>query len=118
MDNRILLKLSFIISLIGLFSLIFLSELLEPKLIEISDLKTDYKDYSGKEINVIGVASEIKNYSHGDISFKITNKNESILIAGSFLDLALEQNKTYEITGILQEYNSILSIEATKINPI
>lgn len=118
MDTKFLLKMSFILCLIGLFSLIFLAELIEPELKEIYDLKTNYKKYEGREIRIIGVASDIRKFSHGDISLKINDKNESIDITGSFIDLNIEINKTYEIIGNLQQYDSKLFIEATKINPI
>lgn len=118
MNTRLLLKLSFIISLLGLFSLIFLANLLEPDLKSISEILNNSKEYSGKEVKIIGFASEIKNFSSGDISFKLNNGTESIEIDGSFIIFSINLNSTYEITGILQEYNERKYIEARKIKII
>lgn len=118
MDTRVLLKLSLIISLLGLFSLIFLADFLEPDLKNIGDILNNSKEYSGKEVRIIGLASEIKNFSSGDVSFKLNEKNRSIKVQGSFLLFDIAPNSTYEVIGILQEYNEQIYIDARKIKTI
>lgn len=112
------MKLSFIISLLGLFSLIFLADFLEPDLKNISEILNNSKEYPGKEVKIMGIASEIKNFSSGDVSFRLNEGNESIEISGSFILFEVNSNSTYEITGILQEYLGKKYIDARKIKAI
>ncbi|MBS3073636.1 hypothetical protein J4465_02480, partial [Candidatus Pacearchaeota archaeon] len=96
-------------------SLIFLVDALEPDLKSIGEILNNSKEYSGKEIETFGIASEIKNFSSGDIYFKLNWKNDSIEVRGSFIIPEINQNSSYEVTGILQEYKGYTYIEARKI---
>lgn len=118
MNTRVLLKLSFIISLIGLFSLIFLADLLEPDQIGIYEILNNTQKYSGTEIKIVGIVSEIKNFSSEDIFFKLNEENQSIDVQGNFVNTKIDSNLTYEVIGVLQEYNERIYVDARKIKRI
>jgi len=105
-----LLKISLIISILGIFSLIILSNYLTIKDLEIKDIN---QDLINKKIQIQGIIFEIKDYSDFQL-IKIRNETEEIeIIVNNHLNLT--ENKIIRVIGTVKEYNSNFQINAEKI---
>lgn len=105
-----LLKISFIISILGILFLMILSNYLTIENLEIKDIN---QDLINKKIQIQGIIFEIKNYPDFQI-IKIRNKTDEIeIIANNHLNLI--ENDKIRIIGKVQEYNNNFQINAEKI---
>ena len=105
-----LLKISFIISILGIFFLIFLSNYSTIKNLEIKDIN---QNLINKKIQIQGEIFEIKNYPDFQM-IKIRNKTDEIeIIINSHLNLT--KNQIIKVMGTIQEYNNNFQINAKKI---
>lgn len=108
-----ILKLSFAISLLGIFTLLLLSNTLQLKLINISEISS--KDLN-KKVKIQGEIIKIKNYNQNNfqvIEIKDETGNIEFLISNSNLTLNKTQNVI--ITGRVTQYKDRLQIQAEKI---
>lgn len=105
------LKLSLIISLIGIFLLLLLSNVLEPKLIDIKDINSGFLD---KEVKVQGFIFDTRIYSSNFqvISIKDDTGKIDVTINRPIDKL---KNKNITVIGTITEYEKDLQIQADKI---
>lgn len=117
MEKR--LKIMLALALAGIFLLIIISNLLEPKPVDISKISSEMLD---QKVSMIGNLAQIKIYNN-ETFFVLTIKDST----GNITITALSENKlkeklilnqTYFITGKVQEYNRTLQISAEKIENI
>jgi RecJ-like exonuclease len=104
-----LAKYALITFLIGLIALFFLSENLEPKLVEIKDIKGSMMD---KTVRIQGQLIKIKQTDAMSI-LTIDDKTDSISVLSPKTNISI--NSSLEIIGKVTEYKGILEIESEKI---
>ena len=107
-----LLSLFFVISLIGVFLLLILSNILEPRLISIEKINDKLID---KKVKVQGEIFNIKTYKDSDFQvISIKDKTGKIDITTDKI-LNLKNNQTITIIGKVTQYKQYLQIQADKI---
>lgn len=107
-----LLNLFFVISLIGVFLLLILSNILEPRLISIEKVNDRLID---KKIKVQGEIFNIKRYEESDFQvISIKDKTGKIDITTDKI-LNLKNNQTIIVIGKVTQYKEYLQIQADKI---
>ena len=108
-----LLKITLISSLISIFFLLFLSNILNPKLTTIDQINNKQIN---KNVQVSGEIFNIKSFNESDfqvISIKdLTGKID--VTTNKILDLSKNQNII--VIGTIKEYNEFLQIQANKIH--
>jgi len=106
------LKISLIISIIGVFLLLLISNILEPKLIEIKNINKNLLD---KKVRIQGEIINIKSYNNSDFQIiSVKDKTGKIDITIDKI-LNLKNNQTIIATGTITEYKQYLQIQADKI---
>jgi aspartyl/asparaginyl-tRNA synthetase len=112
MNNQTLLKISFIVSILGILILLFISENIEPVQVKIKDI-TDLR--LNQKVRITGQIIGIKTYQKS--SFQIITINDSMAKIDVTLDkpLNLTKNQTIIVTGKITEYKTNLQIQADKI---
>ncbi len=112
-NQKTLLKISLIISLIGILTLLFLANIQEPKLISIDKI-TDKQ--LNKNIKVQGQITNIKTYK--DSNFQVISIKDGTgkidITTNQILNLTNSQNLI--VIGKLTEYKNNLQIQANKIS--
>lgn len=105
-------KILFIISLIGIFLLLFLSMILEPRLTSIAEINNNLID---KKIKIQGTVLDIKTYE--DSSFQIISieDNTGKIDITSDKILNLTDNQRITVIGTVNEYKQYLQVPADKI---
>jgi len=107
-----LLSLFFVISLIGVFLLLILSNILEPRLISIEKINDRFID---KKVKVQGEIFNIKTYKDSDFQVtSIKDKTGKIDITTDKI-LNLKNNQTIIVIGKVTQYKQYLQIQADKI---
>ena len=107
-----LLKISLVISIIGIIILLFLSNILSPEQIEIGKINNKYIN---QKVNVNGKIFNIKKYE--DSNFQVISIKDST----GKIDITIDEiinfkiNQTINIIGTVQEYKQYLQIQADKI---
>ena len=101
-----LMKISFLVSLVGIFFLLLLSNIIKPKQINLpSELKLNsYASTSGKILS-------IKNYD----DFLIIKLDNNIALIFNCKNCNLKQNLTIKTEGKVVSYKNELQIQAEKI---
>ncbi len=111
--GNFLFRLALIISLIGIFTLIMLSNSIEPRLIFIKDInKKDIEEFIKIKGSIINIKN-IENITILEIDDK-TGKIKAIL----YDRIELKKNLSVEIIGRLTDFNGNLEIDANKIKMI
>lgn len=107
-------KLFLALSLISILTLLFLSQIIEPKTIAISNITTNNLD---QFVKVVGKITFQRNYEGKDFQvLTLKNGTSSIQVTSNAkTKLELNYSRTYEITGTVSEYNQTLQISANKI---
>jgi DNA/RNA endonuclease YhcR with UshA esterase domain len=107
-----LFKVSLIISLAGVFLLLLLSNILEPKHISIGEINDMLID---KKVKVQGEIFNIKSYK--DSNFEVISIKDNTGKIDITLNEILNITNTQKIivTGTVQEYKGYLQIQADKI---
>jgi len=107
-----LLSLFFVISLIGVFLLLILSNILEPRLISIEKINDRFID---KKVKVQGEIFNIKTYKDSDFQVtSIKDKTGKIDITTDKI-LNLKNNQTIIVIGKVTQYKEYLQVQANKI---
>ena len=112
MQNSAILKISFIIAILGILLLMFLSEIITPTQIKIKDI-TD--DKLNQKIEIKGNITSIKTYSSSN--FQITtlmDETGKIDITSEIINIT--KNQTIIVIGKITEYKKTLQISADKIS--
>lgn len=107
MNQNLLLKASFIISLLGIFFLLFLTSK-EPSLISISEITSSLID---KQVKISGTITSTEKLSENFYLIKIKDETGSI---EATLNKDFQTNKTIEISGKVTEYKNKTQIQADK----
>lgn len=112
MKNTNLLKISLIISIIGILLLLVLANTQTPKLIKIKDINKQLLD---KKIQVQGKIQSIKTFK--EENFQIITIQDSTGKINVILDnpINITKNQTLTIIGKVAEYKDTLQIQADKI---
>ncbi|MBI2046575.1 hypothetical protein HYT26_00220 [Candidatus Pacearchaeota archaeon] len=114
MENAGLLKLSFMVSIAGILILLFLSEIMQPGLTEISSIS---KSMLEKSVSIRGVAVSEKNLGN----FKIIELCDRlsmcipVTLSGKKNLTDSLSGKEFVVAGRIAEYKNELQIEADKI---
>ncbi len=107
-----LLKISLSISLIGILFLLFLSNNLSPKQINIKDINNKLLN---QKVKVQGQVFNIRTYE--DSNFQIISIKDTTGKIDTTLNnpINITNNQTIIVIGIIKEYNKTLQIQADKI---
>jgi DNA/RNA endonuclease YhcR with UshA esterase domain len=107
-----LLKISLTISLIGILLLLLISNILEPKLLQIKDIKENLID---KNVKLEGKISNIQAYKESDFQIiSIKDKTGKIDVTLDKI-INLNINQTIIVIGKVTLYKGFLEIQANKI---
>lgn len=115
MDSR--QKLFLLLSLIAVFSLLLLSQVIEPKILSISNITADNLD---QLIKVEGKFTNQKNYDGKSFQVLILkDSTDNIQVTTNAKNqLELNYSQTYAVIGKVSEYNRTLQISANKIERV
>ena len=105
-------KIALIISLIGIFILLILINLQEPKISEINSLSNKRLN---EEVKIQGKIIDLKIFQSNFTITKIKDNSGFIEVICNCPQIKKLQNSTLQITGKLTEYQSNLQIQADKI---
>ena len=108
----LLIKLSLSISIIGIFLLLVLSNILEPSLKQIKDITTN--DIN-KKIKVHGSIINIKSYKETNFQIILIKDSTGKIDITTNKLFDLEYNQNIIVIGIVKEYKNNLQIQAEKI---
>ena len=107
------LKFSLLISIIGIFLLLIISNISEPRLIQINSINDNLIN---KKVQVQGIIFNIKSYKESNFQvISVKDKTGKIDITTNKI-LNLKNNQTIIITGTVQEYKQDLQVQADKIS--
>jgi RecJ-like exonuclease len=108
--------LSLVLSVIGIFIIVVLAQVLEPRLIKISDLNKKMLDEYVQVQGQVEDIQKIKSQDYPNPIILITLKNQSNQITVVWRrDITLSQNQILRVTGKVSEYENETQIEASKI---
>jgi exonuclease VII large subunit len=121
MDKRTGIML--ILSLIGVISLLFLAQNLEPPKTTIASALSQNRSFfeSNQEIKIIANLTSINQVKNSTTFLKLkdaTGTISGVIFESSPPVLSLNKSKTYEIVGKISEYENQTEIIISKINPI
>ncbi|MGD2072700.1 MAG: hypothetical protein PVG65_04345 [Candidatus Thorarchaeota archaeon] len=108
METRKLMKISLVISLIGILSLLLLSNI-SPLLITISEIENKIL---GSRVRIIGNLTTPRELVEDFYSINLKDATGEIRI---ILNKNFTTNKTVEVTGLLTEYKNKTQIQVEKI---
>lgn len=107
-----LLKACFLVSLFGILLLLFLSEVMQPPLTEISSIN---KNILGKSLSLLGSVVSEKNMGDFKVLELCGNSSACISVILNSKDKNNFTGKDIIVVGKLAEYKNELQIEADKI---
>ena len=107
-----ILKISFAISILGIFLLLLIANIIEPKQTNISDIKLDDVN---RKVKVRGQIDSIKNYETIKI-ITISDKTGKIDLIINSKNISLIKNQNITVIGRLTQYKGKLQIQVEKIN--
>ena len=115
MEEKNLLKVALICSIIGIFIIFIFANRLEPSLISISDVSESLIDQS---VKIQGAIDSIR-VTPSIIILNVKDDSGSIkVVAFSQDNSELVKDQLVEILGDVTEYKGILEIEAKKISSV
>ena len=103
-------NLAFVISIIGILSLLIINNFIELPVSTISEINE--KDLN-KNIRVIGTSNNIKHFENNSTTFSIKDKTGKITIICNCPNI--KNNQHLETTGKVTKYKNNLQIQADKI---
>lgn len=112
MQNQTLLKISLIISLTGILILLLLSNLFQPKLIEIKDIN---ELLLNQKVQVQGEITYIKDYDNFQILTINDQTGKIPILINKNPGFNLTINQPIAVIGRLTEYKNQLQITSDKI---
>jgi hypothetical protein len=111
MKNVYLIKLSFIISVLGILILFFIMISKEPELKTLNEVK----NLSNENVKVIGKISKIKNYPNFQILTLKDSTDSLLALVSPPSKVELKENYTLELTGLITEYKNETEIRINNI---
>jgi aspartyl/asparaginyl-tRNA synthetase len=115
MWDKTLLKISFAISIIGIFLLLILLNSQTPKLISIKEAKEVNELSINKNLQTQGNIINIKNYNNFQILILQDKTGKIQVLIDNDLITKLKINQSIVVAGRLTEYEQRLQIKADKI---
>jgi len=119
MNQKNLLKLSLLISIFGILTLLILLTTLEPTITKISEIESKYLN---KNIKIIGKITNIKDYKqYNFFILTISDSTSKIDVLVEYLENKkpnFSKNQNILITGRLTQYKDNLQIQANEIKEI
>lgn len=109
--EKINLKTSLSLSIIGILILLFLTTL-SPRLTNIQEIN---KDFLERQVKVNGEIFEIRSFEETDFQVISIKDNSGKIDVTSDKILNLTLNQTIQVIGQVREYNNTLQIQAEKI---
>lgn len=112
MNNQTLLKISLIISILGIILLLILINIIKPSQIKIKDIN---EDLLNQKVEIQGKIQSIKTYKESN--FQIITINDSTDKIDVLIDnpINITKNQTAIVIGRISEYKDTLQIQADKI---
>jgi len=111
-----LLKITFIISLIGILFLIILSQQFSPNILDIKDIDESYLD---KKVAIKGTIFDVSNYEESNFQILTIRDSTGLIKVTSNSKTSIEKTKdTLIITGTVTKYNNELQITADEISKL
>ncbi len=107
-----MLKACFLVSLFGILLLLFLSEVMQPPITEISSIN---KKILGKSLSLIGSVASEKNIGDFRVLELCGNSSACISVILNSKDKNNFTGRNMVVVGKLAEYKNELQIEADKI---
>src|SRR3989344_8537381 len=108
MQDKILLKLSWISAILGIFLLLLVKDYLELESSEIKNLDSSMLD---QRVKTAGIVKSV--YENPDSYFVIIKSgNQSIGVSIFSKDLEIKNESIMEVEGTLTEFDNRLSIQA------
>jgi len=108
------IKILLVLSLLGIFLMLFISRHAEPQKILINNIT---KSMLNQQVKIAGKIISLKNFENQ--SFQLLTISDSsgkiTATANSQIPLKLNLSKNYEIIGKIDEYNKTLQINSEKI---
>lgn len=112
MDEKNLLKVALICSVIGIFIIFLFADRLEPSLISISDISDSLLD---RDVRIQGKISSIKE-SSSVLILEVKDDSSAIKVVAFDNDYSnFKKNQSVEILGVVKEYKGVLEIESKQI---
>ncbi len=113
MNEKNLLKVALICSIIGIFIIFIFADRLEPSLMNISDISDSMIDQS---VKIQGEIVSVKS-TPSVLIFDVKDDSGSIkIIAFDDEDSEFSNGQLIEVLGDVKDYKGMLEIEAKKIN--
>jgi len=112
MEEKTLLKIALICSIVGIFIIFIFANKLEPSLTSISSISNSLVD---KDVKIQGTVSSFK-ITSSVLMLDLHDDTGTIkVVAFDKEDFEASKDQEVEVIGKVKEYNSILEIEAKKI---
>ena len=115
METQLLLKLSFITAIVSLIGLFFLSEMIEPKLTNISEITKDKLEDFVKVQGTISKTIETDGLWLIDVQ-DASGKIRVVVFKDPNNPLEFSETSQIEVTGKVIEYKGTIEIQASEIN--
>lgn len=112
MKLKLNLKTTLSISLIGILLLLFLSEILTPKPINIGDINNKLLN---QKVNVQGQIFNIRTFEDSDFQIISIKDNTGKIDVTLDNPINITNNKNITVIGTIKEYKQYLQIQADKI---
>jgi len=109
--------LSLILSIIGIFIIVVLAQILEPKLVKISDIDKKMLDEYAKVQGQVQDIQKIKSpdYHNPIVLIDLKDDSNASITVVWRQDINLTQNQAIQVIGKVSEYQEETQIEASKI---
>ncbi len=109
--------LSLILSIIGIFIIVVLAQILEPKLVKISDIDKKMLDEYAKVQGQVQDIQKIKSpdYPNPIVLIDLKDDSNASITVVWRQDINLTQNQAIQVIGKVSEYQEETQIEASKI---
>lgn len=112
MEEKTLLKIALICSIVGVFIIFIFADRLEPSLVSISGISQSFVD---KDVKIQGTVSSFR-VTSSVLMLDVRDETGSIkVVAFDKEDFKADKNQAVEIIGKVKEYNNVLEIEAKNI---
>ncbi len=115
MNQKTLLKISLTLSLLGIFLLLLLSNILEPKLTKISEINSEKLNQKTKIRGTIIKIDYKRTFQI--LSVKDSTGKIEVLVNSNNI-FQFQKNQKITVIGKIQDYKEKLQISADKINSI
>lgn len=112
MEEKTLLKIALICSIVGVFIIFIFADRLEPSLINISGISQSLID---KDVKIRGTVNSFR-ITSSVLMLDVRDETGTIkVVAFDKEDFEADKSQVIEVTGTVKEYQGVLEIEAKNI---